>query len=261
MQVFAWHQNVHHYTTKQNTDSPQNGNILEILSADSRRNSELPQLGCVHFPRWQEETSRFERPRSSGSTHDENSVVLRYLLHSFANVLQCFLDLLLLVSWFWFWENCLSWWSFPNITFSLAGRFADPPRKVWPWRGRTHRDQVVVFWIQMSQWSQWVRCLSVGCHRCHLFFLNLMVHSPCVSLHNICIRTVYTYTVIHVYVYIYRHDFLRIPWLYKNGWPVRLQAILAPFFRHIILLKITCQSCRLIIVEWRKFTERNCDEF
>ena len=50
-----------------------------------------------------------------------------------------------------------------------------------------------------------------------LVFLNLMVHSPCVSLHNICIRTVYTYTVIHVYVYIYRHDFLRIPWLYKNG--------------------------------------------
>ena len=106
---------VHHYTTKQNTDSSQNGNILEILSADSRRNSELPQLGCVHFPRWQEETSRFERPRSSGSTHDENSVVLRYLLHSFANVLQCFLDLLLLVSRFW--ENCLSWWSlyFPDL--------------------------------------------------------------------------------------------------------------------------------------------------
>lgn len=96
---------------------PREWNILESLSADSRRNSELPQLGCVHFPRWQEETSRFERPRSSGSTHDENSVVLRYLLHSFANVLQWFLDLLLLVSWFWFWENCLSWWSlyFPDL--------------------------------------------------------------------------------------------------------------------------------------------------
>ena len=48
--------------------------ILEVLaSADSRRNSELPQLGCVHFPRWQEETSRFERPQSPGSTYEENS--------------------------------------------------------------------------------------------------------------------------------------------------------------------------------------------
>lgn len=128
MQVFAWHKKWYiiilykfiqqiDKTKHWQPDSPENGKIWEILSADSRRNSELPQLGCVHFPRWQEETSRFERPRSSGSTHDENSVVLRYLLHSFANVLQCFLDLLLLVSWFWFWEKCLSWWSlyFPHL--------------------------------------------------------------------------------------------------------------------------------------------------
>ena len=68
---------------------------LRSLSSLARRDLEVRKTSKLGVDTWRE-LCRF---------------TLLYLLHSFANVLQWFLDLLLLVSWFWFWENCMSWWS------------------------------------------------------------------------------------------------------------------------------------------------------
>ncbi len=190
-QIYKWFRTSRHWQLRMETCILEN--TLEVLaSADSRRNSELPQLGCVHFPRWQEETSRFERPQSPGSTYEANSwgrfvhlsfyAIFCILLLMFCNDLLIFcLSFLDFDS-----ETCLSWWSlyFPDLQtepfltlvskshslfiatfsqrkhqFALEGRFADPPRKVWPWRGRTHRDQVA-FWIPVTVGPLWLHGMS-----------------------------------------------------------------------------------------------------